>query len=513
MINLNIKNEDNKRYAEYKLIASDQIDNLTLGMLKNNDIEGLAPEKAIQRDEDKFFRFDISNTVTLTEYLGESVKKEKVLKAFYGIAVAIKVGMEYMINWTSYILDNDSIYVNPESDTVQIICVPLIARMNDGNTCQFFKNILFTAQFDEDEDGDYVGKLITMLNPKTFTLEKWIEELENLLEIEHRVFEDNIIIDDDSEETTEVSAEETAEEKAETPVKEPVAETPAEEKEAEESEETEASAEAQEEESETEETAEEKAETPAKEPTAETPAEEKESEETEVSAEEQAEAQEEEPETEETAEEKAETPAKEPAAETLAEEKEAAAEESEETEASAEEQAEAQEEEPETEETAEEKAETPAEESASEVPAEEAEKATEELVAEESAVPVHESHVEQKKGGLRKFLTQPIKFGSKKETPRPYLQTKAGAVFHIEKEKFSIGSSTGADYVIQHDDTVKPIHAYILKEGEEYFLMDNESVTGTFMNGVQLMTKEKYPLPKVVHIRIGNEEFDFNLYD
>ena len=452
MINLNIKNEDNKRYAEYKLIASDQIDNLTLGMLKNNDIEGLAPEKAIQRDEDKFFRFDISNTVTLTEYLGESVKKEKVLKAFYGIAVAIKVGMEYMINWTSYILDNDSIYVNPESDAVQIICVPLIARMNDGNTCQFFKNILFTAQFDEDEDGDYVGKLITMLNPKTFTLEKWIEELENLLEIEHRVFEDNIIIDDDSEETTEVSAEETAEEKAETPVKEPAAETPAEE-----SEETEASAEAQEEESETEETAEEKAETPAKEPAAETPAEEKE--------------------------------------------------------ASAEEQAEAQEEEPETEETAEEKAETPAEESASEVPAEEAEKATEELVAEESAVPVHESHVEQKKGGLRKFLTQPIKFGSKKETPRPYLQTKAGAVFHIEKEKFSIGSSTGADYVIQHDDTVKPIHAYIVKEGEEYFLMDNESVTGTFMNGVELMTKEKYPLPKVVHIRIGNEEFDFNLYD
>ena len=452
MINLNIKNEDNKRYAEYKLIASDQIDNLTLGMLKNNDIEGLAPEKAIQRDEDKFFRFDISNTVTLTEYLGESVKKEKVLKAFYGIAVAIKVGMEYMINWTSYILDNDSIYVNPESDAVQIICVPLIARMNDGNTCQFFKNILFTAQFDEDEDGDYVGKLITMLNPKTFTLEKWIEELENLLEIEHRVFEDNIIIDDDSEETTEVSAEETAEEKAETPVKEPAAETPAEE-----SEETEASAEAQEEESETEETAEEKAETPAKEPAAETPAEEKE--------------------------------------------------------ASAEEQAEAQEEEPETEETAEEKAETPAEESASEVPAEEAEKATEELVAEESAVPVHESHVEQKKSGLRKFLTQPIKFGNKKETPRPYLQTKSGAVFRIEKEKFSIGSSTGADYVIQHDDTVKPIHAYIVKEGEEYFLMDNESVTGTFMNGVELMTKEKYPLPKVVHIRIGNEEFDFNLYD
>ena len=452
MINLNIRKEDNKTYAEYKLIASDQIDNLTLGMLKNNDIEGLAPEKAIQRDEDKFFRFDISNTVTLTEYLGESVKKENILKAFYGIAVAIKVGMEYMINWTSYILDNDSIYINPESGAVQIICVPLIARMNDGNTCQFFKNILFTAQFDEDEDGDYVGKLITMLNPKTFTLEKWIEELENLLEIEHRVFEDNIIIDDDSEETTEVSAEETAEEKAETPVKEPAAETPAEE-----SEETEASAEAQEEESETEETAEEKAETPAKEPAAETPAEEKE--------------------------------------------------------ASAEEQAEAQEEEPETEETAEEKAETPAEESASEVPAEEAEKATEELVAEESAVPVHESHVEQKKSGLRKFLTQPIKFGNKKETPRPYLQTKSGAVFRIEKEKFSIGSSTGADYVIQHDDTVKPIHAYIVKEGEEYFLMDNESVTGTFMNGVELMTKEKYPLPKVVHIRIGNEEFDFNLYD
>ena len=498
MINLNIRKEDNKTYAEYKLIASDQIDNLTLGMLKNNDIEGLAPEKAIQRDEDKFFRFDISNTVTLTEYLGESVKKENILKAFYGIAVAIKVGMEYMINWTSYILDNDSIYINPESGAVQIICVPLIARMNDGNTCQFFKNIMFTAQFDEDEDGDYVGKLITMLNPKTFTIDKWIEELENLLEIEHRVFEDNTI-DDDAEVATEVSEEE----------------TPVEEKEAQ-SEETEASAEAQNEESETEESAEEKAEAPAEEP-AETPAEEKEAESEEAKA--SAEAQEEE--SEESTEEKTETPVEESAAETPAEEKEA---ESEEAEVSAEESAEVQKEEPE----AEEKAETPA----PEAPAEETEKTAEEPVAaesvekeqaeapaekapvaEETTAPVHENHAEQKKSGLRKFLTQPIKFGNKKETPRPYLQTKSGAVFRIEKEKFSIGSSTGADYVIQHDDTVKPIHAYIVKEGEEYFLMDNESVTGTFMNGVELMTKEKYPLPKVVHIRIGNEEFDFNLYD
>ena len=195
MISLNKRKIDGKQCAEHKILADDKVDDLTFGMLSNNDIEGLAKTTLVEDEIDRYFIFDIADRVTMKEYLGDSVKEEHLLKAFYGIAVAIKTGMEYMINWTSYILDEENIYIDSETGDVKVICMPLLTMMNDGNTCKFFKNILFTAQFDEEEDGEYVGKLMVLLNPKSFSIDKFIEEIEDLLEIEHKKFDDYTIED------------------------------------------------------------------------------------------------------------------------------------------------------------------------------------------------------------------------------------------------------------------------------------------------------------------------------
>lgn len=186
--------------VQYMLQANDRIDNLTLGMMVNNDIEGIAPLRPIQAGNERYFKYELDNKVSLNEYLGEYVKRDRLLLSFYHIAVAIKVSTEYMINWTSFVLDMEHIYVEQESGKTYLICVPLLSVLNDGNTCNFFKNILFTAQFDEEENGDYVGRLITFLNPKTYTIDKFIYELENMLEIAHRQFD---VYDDEPEEEEE----------------------------------------------------------------------------------------------------------------------------------------------------------------------------------------------------------------------------------------------------------------------------------------------------------------------
>ena len=366
MISLNKRKIDGKQCAEHKILADDKVDDLTFGMLSNNDIEGLAKTTLVEDEIDRYFIFDIADRVTMKEYLGDSVKEEHLLKAFYGIAVAIKTGMEYMINWTSYILDEENIYIDSETGDVKVICMPLLTMMNDGNTCKFFKNILFTAQFDEEEDGEYVGKLMVLLNPKSFSIDKFIEEIEDLLEIEHKKFDDYTIEDVEVPEV--VSAEAKAEE-----VKE---------------------------------------------------------------------------------EAKAKT-------EDISEDIEF-------------------------------------------VENNEAEKI--EVVEEKP----EEKKEETKKGGFLKFFTQPI--GQKKEN-KPYLQkTKTNEKLYIEKDKFVIGSEDGSDYQIK-EETVEAQHAFIVKEKNEFFLVDNESKTGTFMNTAQLLPNEKYVLVQGAHIRIADEEFDFKLHD
>lgn len=388
MISLNKRKIDGKQCAEHKILADDKVDDLTFGMLSNNDIEGLAKTTLVEDEIDRYFIFDVADRVTMKEYLGDSVKEEHLLKAFYGIAVAIKTGMEYMINWTSYILDEENIYIDSETGDVKVICMPLLTMMNDGNTCKFFKNILFTAQFDEEEDGEYVGKLMVLLNPKSFSIDKFIEEIEDLLEIEHKKFDDYTIEDVEVPEV--VSAEAKAEE-----VKE----------------ETEGKAE----------------------------------------------------EVKEEAEGKAEEVKEEAKAKT-----EDISEDIEFVENNEAEKIEVVEEKPE------------------------------------------EKKEETKKGGFLKFFTQPI--GQKKEN-KPYLQkTKTNEKLYIEKDKFVIGSEDGSDYQIK-EETVEAQHAFIVKEKNEFFLVDNESKTGTFMNTAQLLPNEKYVLVQGAHIRIAEEEFDFKLHD
>ena len=421
MISLNKRKIDGKQCAEHKILADDKVDDLTFGMLSNNDIEGLAKTTLVEDEIDRYFIFDIADRVTMKEYLGDSVKEEHLLKAFYGIAVAIKTGMEYMINWTSYILDEENIYIDSETGDVKVICMPLLTMMNDGNTCKFFKNILFTAQFDEEEDGEYVGKLMVLLNPKSFSIDKFIEEIEDLLEIEHKKFDDYTIEDVEVPEVVSAGA------KAE-----------------------------------------------------------------EVKEEAEAKAEEVKEEAEAKAEEvKEETEAK---AEEVKEEAEGKAEEvKEEAEAKAEE--------------VKEEAKAKTEDISEDIEFVENNEAEKIEVVEEKP---EEKKEETKKGGFLKFFTQPI--GQKKEN-KPYLQkTKTNEKLYIEKDKFVIGSEDGSDYQIK-EETVEAQHAFIVKEKNEFFLVDNESKTGTFMNTAQLLPNEKYVLVQGAHIRIAEEEFDFKLHD
>lgn len=181
MINLNIEQNGDSVNAVYMLQESDRIDNLTLGMLVNNRITGVARISPVQIKKDKYFQYNITNKVSMRDYLGETVQRDKLLQIFLQIAETLLEAEEYMINPTSFLLDEQNIYVDKNTGEIAFVCIPLLSVVNDGNICNFFKNVLFSSQFDLEENGDYVGKLITFLNPKTYTLSGFIKELQEML--------------------------------------------------------------------------------------------------------------------------------------------------------------------------------------------------------------------------------------------------------------------------------------------------------------------------------------------
>jgi hypothetical protein len=98
-------------------------------------------------------------------------------------------------------------------------------------------------------------------------------------------------------------------------------------------------------------------------------------------------------------------------------------------------------------------------------------------------------------------------------TNPPYLQTGVmREKIFISKSMFKIGRDPNAtDYHCQNK-VVGRIHAYILHENGQYFLEDNPTRNGSFVNDKRLHTKEKVKIKHDDQIKLANEQFVFKLF-
>lgn len=91
-----------------------------------------------------------------------------------------------------------------------------------------------------------------------------------------------------------------------------------------------------------------------------------------------------------------------------------------------------------------------------------------------------------------------------------FLKEKEGEDFiEIDKESLLIGRMDNfVDHVI-NTSAIGKIHAEIMKEGSEYYIMDCNSRNGTFINGSRLLPNTRNRLKNNDEVRFANKEFVF----
>ncbi|MEH7355234.1 FHA domain-containing protein [Neobacillus drentensis] len=99
------------------------------------------------------------------------------------------------------------------------------------------------------------------------------------------------------------------------------------------------------------------------------------------------------------------------------------------------------------------------------------------------------------------------------EAPSAFLLTLAGQEkIMIVKDVFKLGRDPkNVDYT-SSNKTVGRVHAHILTENGEYFLKDNRSTNGSFVNDIRLAKNEKVKIKHDDRITLANEEFLFKLF-
>ena len=91
-------------------------------------------------------------------------------------------------------------------------------------------------------------------------------------------------------------------------------------------------------------------------------------------------------------------------------------------------------------------------------------------------------------------------------------RNNTGELFQINKERSVIGKSeTRADIVIRENKTVSRAHCIISVEDREYYLEDNNSLNGTYLEDEKLQPDEKVRIQDGSRVRLSDEEFIFHI--
>ena len=96
------------------------------------------------------------------------------------------------------------------------------------------------------------------------------------------------------------------------------------------------------------------------------------------------------------------------------------------------------------------------------------------------------------------------------QTQAYLIRTKNSEKIIINKSVFRIGKERSfVDYCISDNTYISGAHATILKKGEHYYILDNNSRNFSYVNGKQIVGSTEQILSSGDRLLLANEEFVF----
>ena len=92
------------------------------------------------------------------------------------------------------------------------------------------------------------------------------------------------------------------------------------------------------------------------------------------------------------------------------------------------------------------------------------------------------------------------------------VRKRNGENLQIMKERVILGSGSEADCRIDGNKAVSRKHAFLFARDNTYYITDNNSSNGTWVNGSRLMPGMETEISSGALIRLANEDFEFRLH-
>lgn len=182
-VNFKVRNIGSEKYLSYVLDDETDFDEELLDYLDENKITELIDIIYEEDDENDYLTYNITDRTTVGALLSGTVHAEMMLGIIRGVASGIMNMRDLGIPVSYVILNKDFTYVNPVTFDVKMICVPVETEVTaNAEFKAFVKDLILNSTYADDEDCNYVAKLINMLNAEKFTIRGFVSQITELME-------------------------------------------------------------------------------------------------------------------------------------------------------------------------------------------------------------------------------------------------------------------------------------------------------------------------------------------
>ena len=159
-----------------------RLDEREIHIINNAGVRGLLAFESLQKKDAFKLIFDLTGYISLREYLKNPFRKETFAKLLQNIFDNLKAMRNVNFRPQKLVLDMDYVMINPSTQELQFVYLPIQALENGTELRSFLLEIIREGSFVADEDREYVREYITILNTginfSEFELEQYIERLQ-----------------------------------------------------------------------------------------------------------------------------------------------------------------------------------------------------------------------------------------------------------------------------------------------------------------------------------------------
>lgn len=131
--------------------------------MNNGTMEHIVPIEVMSKNKAFTLSYDISNYITLEQYMHTLLDRAKFAQIVVQILNSINDLSEKYYNPQNLILEMDKVYINPSSDKVLFLFVPILYYSSVVSLKDFLIQLIYNTTFDSSEDISYVDACLEIL--------------------------------------------------------------------------------------------------------------------------------------------------------------------------------------------------------------------------------------------------------------------------------------------------------------------------------------------------------------